>query len=122
MMLVGNVWSFISLLFFRDVHQNFFNFGPPCTVDIHLNDVENRRTVEVAQDKGKVEKLYLFLGNEGVSGKVTVTMKEKTKKIEHQGIKVEFIGQIGMMFFFILLGVGWLLSSSSLNISFHLGT
>ena len=50
----------------------------------------------MAQDKGKPEKLYLFLGNEGVSGKVVVTLKDKVKKIEHTGIKVEFVGQIGM--------------------------
>lgn len=68
-------------------------------MDIILNNVENRRTVEVAQDKGKPEKLYLFLGNEGVSGKVVVQLKDKVKKIEHTGIKVEFIGQIGMFMF-----------------------
>jgi len=54
--------------------------------------------VEVTQDKGKVEKLYLFLGNEPVSGNVTVTLKEKVKKIEHTGIKVEFIGQIELFY------------------------
>jgi len=76
----------------------FFSFGPPCQVDIQLYDVENRRTVEVAQDKGRIEKLYLFLGNEGVSGKVSVTLKDSKKKIEHQGIKVEFIGQIELFY------------------------
>jgi len=45
-----------------------------------------------------VEKLYLFLGNEPVSGKVIVTLKEKVKKIEHTGIKVEFIGQIELFY------------------------
>lgn len=60
--------------------------------------MENRRTVEVAQDKGKPEKLYLFLGNEGVSGKVAVTLKDKVKKIEHTGIKVEFVGQIELFY------------------------
>jgi len=77
---------------------NFFNFGPPCNVDITLHNVENRRTVEVAQDKGKSEKLYLFLGNEGVSGQIQVTLKDAKKKIEHQGIKVEFIGQIELFY------------------------
>ncbi len=65
-------------------------------MDLQLNDVENRRTVDVTQDKGKVEKLYLFLANEGVSGKVVVTLKDKVKKLEHTGIKIECIGQIGM--------------------------
>jgi len=52
----------------------------------------------VAQDKGKTEKLYLFLGNEGVSGHVQVTLKDSKKKVEHQGIKVEFIGQIELFY------------------------
>lgn len=78
--------------------MSFFGFGSQCNVEIQLNNVENRKTVEVAQEKGKTEKLYLFLGNEGVSGKVTVTMKDKVKKIEHTGIKVEFIGQIELFY------------------------
>eukprot|EP00026_Physarum_polycephalum_P012155 Phypoly_transcript_12433.p1 GENE.Phypoly_transcript_12433~~Phypoly_transcript_12433.p1 ORF type:complete len:335 (+),score=48.09 Phypoly_transcript_12433:44-1048(+) len=78
--------------------MSFFGFGSQCNVDITLHNVENRKTVEVAQDKGKPEKLYLFLGNEGVSGKVVVTLKDKVKKIEHTGIKVEFVGQIELFY------------------------
>lgn len=93
--------------------KGFFNFGPPCNVDIVLNDVDNRRTVEVAQDKGKVEKLFLFLGNEGVSGKVQVTLKDNKKKVEHQGIKVEFIGQIGMHSLCNILFIFFILNQKS---------
>jgi hypothetical protein len=78
--------------------MSFFGFGQVCTVDVQLDNVTDRKSVEVAQEKGKVEKLYLFLGNEPVSGKVSVALKEKVKKIEHTGIKVEFIGQIELFY------------------------
>lgn len=66
-----------------------------CNVDFVLDNIEHRKSVEVSLEKGKADKLYLFLGNEPVSGKVNVTLKEKVKKIEHTGIRVEFVGQIG---------------------------
>jgi len=78
--------------------MSFFGFGSVCEVAFKLDNVDNRKSVEVTQDKGKVEKLYLFLGNEPVSGTATVTLKEKVKKIEHTGIKVEFVGQIELFY------------------------
>jgi len=76
----------------------FFGFGSVCNVDIVLDNCENRKSVEVNLEKGKVDKLYLFLGNEPVSGKVNVALKEKVKKIEHTGIRVEFVGQIELFY------------------------
>jgi len=67
-------------------------------VEFQLADVAERKSVEVTQEKGKVEKLYLFVGSEPVSGKVVVTLKDKVKKLEHTGIKVEFIGQIELFY------------------------
>lgn len=78
--------------------MNFFNFGPSCTIDFKLDNVENRKTLDITQEKGKQEKLYLFLGNEGVSGSASVVLGPKTKKIEHTGIKVEFVGQIELFY------------------------
>jgi len=78
--------------------MSFFGFGPSCSIEFQLDNVENRKSVEIPGEKGKIDKLYLFLGNEGVSGKATVTLKDKTKKFEHTGIKVEFIGQIELFY------------------------
>lgn len=41
-----------------------------------------------------MEKLPLFTGEEPVSGRVIVKMAQPGKRVEHQGIKIEFIGQI----------------------------
>lgn len=78
--------------------MSFFGFGSVCNVDVVLDNVEHRKSVEVSLEKGKVDKLYLFLGSEPVSGKVNVTLKEKVKKIEHTGIRVEFVGQIELFY------------------------
>jgi vacuolar protein sorting-associated protein 26 len=71
--------------------------GPQATVEFRLKNCEGRKTVDLPQEKGKVEKLFLFVGSEDVGGTVTIT-PASGKKIEHQGIKVEFIGQIELFY------------------------
>jgi vacuolar protein sorting-associated protein 26 len=72
-----------------------FLFGAPCTVEIQLVG-EDRKQIEINTDNG-TEKLPLYIGNETVKGVAKVTPKEG-KKLEHQGIKLEFIGQIEMFY------------------------
>eukprot|EP01111_Echinosteliopsis_oligospora_P002828 TRINITY_DN1443_c0_g1_i1.p1 TRINITY_DN1443_c0_g1~~TRINITY_DN1443_c0_g1_i1.p1 ORF type:complete len:342 (-),score=81.23 TRINITY_DN1443_c0_g1_i1:140-1165(-) len=78
--------------------MNFFGFGTQTNVEFKLDNVEGRKTVEVAQEKGKPERLYLFLSHESVSGKAILDLGPKPKKIEHTGIKIEFIGQIELFY------------------------
>lgn len=65
-----------------------------CEIDVLLNDAENRKTAELKTDDGKVEKHYLFYDGESVSGKVNLNVKQGGKRLEHQGIRIEFVGQI----------------------------
>ncbi|MFT7805667.1 vacuolar protein sorting-associated protein 26A [Arapaima gigas] len=69
-------------------------FGPVCEIDIVLNDAETRKTAELKTEDGKVEKHFLFYDGESVSGKVNLTVKQTGKRLEHQGIRIEFVGQI----------------------------
>ncbi|XP_034080224.1 vacuolar protein sorting-associated protein 26A [Gymnodraco acuticeps] len=69
-------------------------FGPVCEIDVLLNDAENRKTAELKTEEGKVEKHYLFYDGESVSGKVNLNVKQGGKRLEHQGIRIEFVGQI----------------------------
>ncbi|XP_025910706.1 vacuolar protein sorting-associated protein 26A isoform X3 [Apteryx rowi] len=69
-------------------------FGPVCEIDVVLNDAETRKTAEIKTEDGKVEKHYLFYDGESVSGKVNVISKQHGKRLEHQGIRIEFVGQI----------------------------
>lgn len=72
--------------------QSFF-FGPGATAEIKLEDVESRKLVDIVRD-GQTEKLPLFYGNESIKGKVLLKIPAG-KKIEHGGVKIELLGQIG---------------------------
>ncbi|XP_072139912.1 vacuolar protein sorting-associated protein 26B-like isoform X3 [Mobula birostris] len=78
--------------------MSFFSFGQSAEIDVVLNDAENRKKVEHKTEDGKKEKYFLFYDGETVSGKVNVSLKNPGKRFEHQGIKVEFIGQIELYY------------------------
>ena len=69
-------------------------FSTPVDIDIVLEDSDDRQTVDVKLDKNRKEKVPLYLDGESVKGQVTVRPKDG-KRLEHTGIKVQFIGTIG---------------------------
>lgn len=75
--------------------MSFFGFGQSAEIDIVLNDAETRKKAEHKSEDGRKDKYFLFYDGETVSGKVNVTLKYPGKRLEHNGIKIEFIGQIG---------------------------
>lgn len=75
--------------------MSFFSFGQSADIDVVLNDAETRKKAEHKTEDGKKDKYFLFYDGETVSGKVNVTLKNPGKRLEHQGIKIEFVGQIG---------------------------
>lgn len=78
--------------------MSFFGFGQSAEIDIVLNDAETRKKAEHKTEDGKKDKYFLFYDGETVSGKVNVTLKTPGKRLEHYGIKIEFVGQIGELF------------------------
>jgi len=70
-------------------------FGPAVDIDVVLEDADERQMVDMKLDKGKREKAPLYMDGESVKGAVTVRPKDG-KRLEHTGIKVQFIGVIGM--------------------------
>lgn len=105
--------------------QNFLGFGQSADIDIVFDDSESRKLAEVKTEDGKKEKYLLYYDGETVSGKVSllmmhictnqmwiqlemknvlvsfqvnVTLKKPGSKLEHQGIKVELIGQIELYY------------------------
>ena len=72
--------------------MSFFGFGQSADIDIVLNDSETRKKAEHKTEDGKN---FLFYDGETVTGKVNVTLKNPGKRLEHYGIKIEFVGQIG---------------------------
>nr|CAG4640833.1 EOG090X05H4 [Eulimnadia texana] len=78
--------------------MSFFGFGQSADIDIVLDGAASRRMTEVKTEDGKKERLFLYYDGESVSGKVNITLKKPGVKLEHQGIKIEFIGQIELYY------------------------
>jgi len=76
---------------------SFFGFGSNAEIDIVLDGQDSRKTAEIKTEDGKKERHYLYYDGESVAGKVNITMK-RPGKFEHQGIKIEFIGQIELYY------------------------
>eukprot|EP01135_Chromosphaera_perkinsii_P006070 Nk52_evm1s390 gene=Nk52_evmTU1s390 len=74
--------------------MNFLGFGQSAEIDILLADRDTRKQIEVKGDEGKREKQFLFFDGEGVKGEAYIRLKKPGQKLEHNGIKVECIGQI----------------------------
>ncbi len=53
---------------------------------------------EIKDENGRKERHYLFYDGESVTGKVNVTLHRRTNRLEHQGIRIEFIGQIELYY------------------------
>jgi vacuolar protein sorting-associated protein 26 len=71
-------------------------FSTPVDIDIVLDDGDDRQMVDMKTEKGRREKAPLYKDGESVKGAVTIRPKDG-KRLEHTGIKVQFIGTIGML-------------------------
>ena len=72
-------------------------FSTPVDIDIVLDDGDDRQMVDMKTEKGRREKAPLYKDGESVKGAVTIRPKDG-KRLEHTGIKVQFIGTIGMYY------------------------
>ncbi|CAL8079157.1 unnamed protein product [Calicophoron daubneyi] len=72
---------------------NFFGLGQNVDIKIVLNDEDVRRKEEIRTDDGHVYSLPVFYDGETVSGSILIGMK-RGNKLEHQGIRIDFLGII----------------------------
>lgn len=70
-------------------------FKSPLDIEIRLDGEDSRTHVDVKTDKGRRESVPLYLDGESVKGQVTIRPRDG-KKLEHMGIKVQFVGSIEM--------------------------
>jgi len=75
--------------------MSFFGFGQSAEVAIRLVNETERKTARLRCEDGSYEKRFLFYDGESVEGEVTLTLKKPGVKLEHQGIRIDLIGQIG---------------------------
>lgn len=71
-----------------------FSFTTNPTITINLNGQEGRLRRTIRVQGGDPIDLPVYSGNENVSGVVDISLPPG-KKIEHQGIRIEMIGQTG---------------------------
>ena len=69
-------------------------FGAAVDIDVVLEDTDDRAMVDMKLDKNRREKAPLYMDGESVKGHVIVRPKDN-KRVEHTGIKVQFVGTIG---------------------------
>ncbi|KAI8565108.1 hypothetical protein RHMOL_Rhmol03G0234900 [Rhododendron molle] len=72
-------------------------FKPACNVSITFSDEKNRKKVPTKKENGTSLSVPLFHSQENIAGKISVEPVQG-KKVEHNGIKVELLGQIEMYF------------------------
>lgn len=70
-------------------------FSTPVDIDILLeDDTDDRQMIDMKLEKNRRERAPLYMDGESVKGAVTIRPKDG-KRLEHTGIKVQFIGTIG---------------------------
>jgi vacuolar protein sorting-associated protein 26 len=67
-------------------------FGTACAIEVSFDAEANRKTAPLGKDR-KGERAYIYTDGEDVAGTAMVSVRPG-KKMDHQGIKVEIIGQV----------------------------
>jgi vacuolar protein sorting-associated protein 26 len=70
-------------------------FKPACNISITFSDGKNRKQVPMKKENGQTALVPLFHSQDTISGKVCIEPYQG-KKVEHNGVKVELLGQIGV--------------------------
>ncbi|KAL4402888.1 Vacuolar protein sorting-associated protein 26 [Malassezia pachydermatis] len=70
---------------------SLFSFSSPADIDIRLDDEHDRKTVEVKTENPNKETIPVYFDGESLQGTVVVQPRN-AKKLQHDGIRIEFIG------------------------------
>ncbi|CAH1450937.1 unnamed protein product [Lactuca virosa] len=76
---------------------NIGAFKPSCNILVTLNDVKTRKLVPLKKDNGQISMVPLFQSQESIAGVISVDPMQG-KKVEHNDIKIELLGQIEIYF------------------------
>lgn len=77
----------------------FLGFGQTAEIELDLDEAVNRKVLLTKNntspdDSTKQRFAHLYYDGESISGTVNVKLKKPGQKLEHQGIRIDFIGQI----------------------------
>ncbi|KAE9556236.1 hypothetical protein FO519_000575 [Halicephalobus sp. NKZ332] len=74
--------------------MNLFGWGQQIDIYIKFADEDTRKKVQIRNEEGRYEENLLYFDGESVSGEIAIKLRKRNQKYEHQGIRVDFIGQI----------------------------
>eukprot|EP00262_Sarcandra_glabra_P012437 TRINITY_DN3206_c0_g1_i1.p1 TRINITY_DN3206_c0_g1~~TRINITY_DN3206_c0_g1_i1.p1 ORF type:complete len:258 (-),score=29.30 TRINITY_DN3206_c0_g1_i1:227-1000(-) len=72
-------------------------FKPPCNILITFADERTRKQASVKKENGQTAMVPLFQSQENIFGEVCIEPIQG-KKVEHNGVKIELLGQIELYF------------------------
>ncbi|GAA5811261.1 hypothetical protein MFLAVUS_004694 [Mucor flavus] len=75
--------------------ESLFGISTPVDIEVLFQDEEQRKHIDTRVEKDRRERYPIYLDGENVVGKIIVKLRGG-KKIEHYGIRVEFIGSIDL--------------------------
>ncbi|CAF1379323.1 unnamed protein product [Rotaria magnacalcarata] len=76
--------------------MDILGLGSKVDADFILDPKGQRKQVDVKIDETKRSSQYVYYDGEDVAGTVQIKLK-KNSKVEHQGVRLEFVGQIEML-------------------------
>ncbi|WFD36511.1 Vacuolar protein sorting-associated protein 26 [Malassezia cuniculi] len=76
---------------------SLFGFSAPVDIDVRLDGEHERQHVDVKLDNQAKDALPLYYDGESIKGTVVIQPRNG-KKLQHDGIKIEFIGSIELFF------------------------
>jgi len=75
----------------------YFSFGTPVDIEVRLQGEEDRKKVEVKMEKDARQTCPVYFDGEGIVGQVLVRVRDG-KKLQHDGVKIEFVGSIELFY------------------------
>jgi vacuolar protein sorting-associated protein 26 len=72
-------------------------WAAPCNIEVKFTRIEGRKHASIRDPDGNKVKAPVFTDGEDVKGKVSIEVKPGSK-VDHQGIRVELVGQIENQF------------------------
>ncbi|CAN6705979.1 unnamed protein product [Malus baccata var. baccata] len=98
-MLDGLLSELLGTGLFTLINMNYLigAFKPSCSISITFSDAKTRKQVPLKKESGQAVLVPLFQSQENIFGKINIEPIQG-KKVEHNGVKVELLGQIEMYF------------------------
>ncbi|KAF5942114.1 hypothetical protein HYC85_019756 [Camellia sinensis] len=97
MILIARLLHSIDCFLIKYLNYLIGAFKPACNISITFSDGKTRKKVPMKKENGQTVMIPLFQSQENIAGKISIEPVQG-KKVEHNGIKIELLGQIEIYF------------------------